>query len=436
VTSAFLFGPIHPRTTAAQPFAAPDHFRVLDSRSAEEDPLELYRTLGHVEEVLLSRDYEFINLSLGPDLPIEDAEVHAWTSVIDVLLSDGSTLMTVAAGNNGDLDRASGNARVQVPSDCVNAMAVGAADSMESDWVRAQYSALGPGRVPGVVKPDLVAFGGDAEKYFHVLAPSDKPRLVPQAGTSFAAPYALRMAVGVRAILGDELSPLAIRALLLHSAERGTRDKIEVGWGKLPDNVADVVTCGPGVARLVYQGELKPGKYLRAPVPLPTGGIEGNVKLRATFCYASPTDPQDASAYTQAGLDVVFRPSSEKLRKGSTQPVTKSGFFDSHKYATEHELRGSAGKWETVIQGEKTLRGSSLKQPAFELHYVARSGTAPTNAAPTIRYALVITLTAPKRATLFQDILKAYSNTLIALRPQVQVPAAPVRVPTGPLRSR
>lgn len=286
------------------------------------------------------------------------------------------------------------------------------------------------------MKPDLVAFGGDAAKYFHVLAPGDKPRLVPQAGTSFAAPYALRMAVGVRAILGDELTPLAIRALLLHSAERCTHDKAEVGWGKLPDNIAEVVTCGPGVARLVYQGELKPGKYLRAPVPLPTGGIKGNVKIRATFCYASPIDPQDASAYTQAGLDVVFRPNAAKLRKGSTQPQTKSGFFDSHRYATEHELRGSAGKWETVIQGEKNLRGSSLKGPAFELHYVARSGTAPTNTAPTIRYALVITLTARKQITLFDDILTAYSKTLIALKPQVQVPAAPVRVPSGPLRSR
>jgi integrase len=40
----------------------------------EEDPLELYRTLGFIEEVLLSRQYQFINLSLGPDLPIEDAD--------------------------------------------------------------------------------------------------------------------------------------------------------------------------------------------------------------------------------------------------------------------------------------------------------------------------------------------------------------------------
>lgn len=84
---------------AARPFAYVDHLRVLDKDADTEDPLELYRTLL-AEQVLLSRQYQFINLSLGPDLPIEDTDVHARTSVIDDLLSDGDTLMTVAIGNN------------------------------------------------------------------------------------------------------------------------------------------------------------------------------------------------------------------------------------------------------------------------------------------------------------------------------------------------
>ena len=83
----------------------------------------------------------------------------------------------------------------------------------ETTWARAPYSAVGPGRSPGVVKPDLMAFGGDAAKYFHVLSPGKKPTLAPQLGTSFASPYLLRNAVGIRAIMGDELTPLAIKAL-------------------------------------------------------------------------------------------------------------------------------------------------------------------------------------------------------------------------------
>lgn len=423
VTSAFLFGPISPNSTAARPYSYVDHLRVLDRETESEDPLELYRTLGLVEEVLLSRQYQFINLSLGPDLPIEDGDVHAWTSVIDDLLSDGDTLMTVAVGNNGERDRSVGNARVQVPADCVNALAVGAADGVDASWNRATYSAIGPGRSPGVVKPDLMAFGGDAasSKYFHVLAEGAKPTLVPQLGTSFAAPYLLRNAVGVRAVLGTDLSPLAIKALLVHAADSATHDKLEVGWGKVPEDLMDVITCPIGVARVVYQGELKPGKYLRAPLPLPTTGLQGKVRLRATFCYASPTDPQDAVAYTRAGLEVVFRPSDKKVKKGKANADTK-GFFDMKKYATEEERRSDMGKWETVLHGNKSMLGSSLDNPVFDIHYNAREAGGQATNAEKIRYALIITVEAPKHADLYNDILRAYSKTLVPIQPKVSLP--------------
>jgi len=421
VTSAFLFGPIEPNGVAARPYSFVDHLRVLDKAADDEDPLELYRTLGLVEQVLLSRQYQFLNLSLGPDLPIEDTDVHAWTSVIDDLLSDGETLLTVAIGNNGDLDRASGNARIQVPSDCVNAISVGAANDTSSKWTRASYSAVGPGRSPGVVKPDLVAFGGDANKYFHVLSAGKKVGLTPQLGTSFAAPYLLRSAVGIRSILGDALTPLAIKALLIHASDPRSHDKLEVGWGKVPEDLMTVITCPPGVARVVYQGELKPGKYLRAPLPLPKGGLTGNVTLKATFCHASPTDPQDAAAYTRAGLDTVFRPSDARIKAGKANAETK-GFFDMKKFATEQERRSDLGKWETVLHGKKRMRGISLKNPAFDIHYNARESGGKATNAEKIRYALIITIEAANHAELYNDILSAYANTLVPIQPQISLP--------------
>lgn len=342
--------------------------------------------------------------------------------MIDDLLSDGDTLMTISVGNNGERDRESGNARVQVPSDCVNALAIGATDANEDGkWSRAAYSAIGPGRSPGVVKPDLMAFGGDPEKYFHVLTAGAKPTLGPQLGTSFAAPYLLRSAVGIRAILGAELTPLAIRALLVHAADMNSHDKTEVGWGKVPEDIMSVITCPDGVARVVYQGELKPGKYLRATLPLPAGGLTGNVRLKATFCYASPTDPQDAAAYTRAGLEVVFRPHDEKVKDGKANAATK-GFFDLKKYATEQERRSDLGKWETVLHGDKTLRGSSLKSPVFDIHYNAREAGGRATGAEKIRYALIISVEAPKHADLYNDILRAYNKTLVPIRPQVSLP--------------
>ncbi|AKH38212.1 MULTISPECIES: S8 family peptidase [Nitrosomonas] len=421
VTSAFLFGPIQPNGTALRPYSYVDHLRVLDDSSDAENPLEMYRTLGFIEEVLLSRQYQFINLSLGPDLPIEDTDVHAWTSVIDDLLSDGDTLMTIAVGNNGEGDRLSRNNRVQVPSDCVNAIAVGAANSTENNWGRAPYSATGPGRSPGVVKPDLMAFGGDTSKYFHVLESSKSPTLIPQLGTSFASPYLLRSAVGIRSILGSELTPLSIKALLVHAADPSEYDKLEVGWGKIPEDLMSIITCPEGVARVVYQGELKPGKYLRATLPLPTDGLKGNIRIKATFCYASPTDPQDAAAYTRAGLEVVFRPSDEKIKGGKINADSKS-FFDMKKYATEEERRSDMGKWETVLHNAKNMRGSSLNNPVFDIHYNARESGGKASRAEKIRYALIITIEAQKHTDLYNEILRAYAKILVPIQPQVSLP--------------
>lgn len=422
VTSALLFGPIEPEGTAERPYAPVDHHRVLDAKIEGEDPYELYRTLGHVETVLLSRQYQFINLSLGPDLPVEDQDVHAWTAVIDSILSDGETLMTVAVGNNGALDSALGLNRIQVPSDSVNALSVGAADGSSDDWKRANYSATGPGRSPGRRKPDVVAFGGAPKEYFHVAAPGKRPNLAANLGTSFAAPLALRSAVGIRAILGDPVHPLTIKTLLIHGCEmKEEHDVHHVGWGRVPADINRLITCGEGEARIIYQGELRPSKFLRAPIPLPAFQLEGKVRLRATFCYASPVDPQDAAAYTKAGLGITFRPNSSKL-KGKAKNASSASFFPAADFRTEAELRADLGKWETVLHAEHNYYGSSLLEPVFDVHYNAReAGGLASSGTPSIRYALVVTVQAPKHAQLHQDILAAHA-VLQALEPQVSLP--------------
>lgn len=422
VTSAVLFGPIEPDAAAERPYAPVDHHRVLDAKIDGEDPYELYRTLGHVETVLLSRQYQFINLSLGPDLPIEDQDVHAWTAVIDSILSDGETLMTVAVGNNGERDAALSLNRIQVPSDSVNALSIGAADRSGNEWKRASYSATGPGRSPGRRKPDLVAFGGAPKEYFHVAAPGKRPNLAATLGTSFAAPLALRSAVGIRAILGDAVHPLTIKALLVHGCEnKEEHDVHHVGWGRVPADINQLITCGEGEARIIYQGELRPGKFLRAPIPLPNFQLEGKVSLRATFCYASPVDPQDAGAYTKAGLGITFRPNSGKRKEGAVN-ASSATFFPAAEFRTEAELRADLGKWETVLHAENNYYGSSLLEPVFDVHYNAReAGGLASSGALAIRYALVVTVSAPKHAQLHQDILAAHA-VLQALEPQVSLP--------------
>jgi hypothetical protein len=330
--------------------------------------------------------------------------------------------MTVAVGNNGERDILTGLNRIQVPSDSVNALSVGAADHTGVAWKRATYSATGPGRSPGRRKPDVVAFGGTPKEYFHVAAPGTQPTLAAVLGTSFAAPFALRSAVGIRAVLGDPVHPLTIKALLVHGCEASDEhDAHQVGWGRVPDDINRLITCEEGEARIIYQGELRPGKFLRTPVPLPTFELAGKARIRATFCYASPVDPQDAAAYTKAGLSITFRPHRAK-RKKKTVHAASYPFFPAANFRTEAELRSDLGKWENVLQAEHSFYGSSLNEPVFDVHYNARDGggQASSGAMP-IRYALVVTVYASKHAQLHQDILNAHA-VLQALEPQVSLP--------------
>lgn len=419
VTSAVLFGPLIKGAALPRPYGIVDHYRVLDEHS-DNDPYELYDALKRIRDVLQSRKYAFINLSIGPCLAIEDFEVHSWTAVLDSLLADGESLTTIAVGNDGEKDHESGNARVQVPSDSVNSLAIGAANSMGKVWQRAPYSCIGPGRSPGLIKPEVVVFGGSNAEPFFILDQS-LTIATPDAGTSYASPYGLRMGMGVRAHFGMSLSALAIKSLLVHSSEPGKKLPVhEVGWGRVPQDLDTIVICPDGEARVVYQGDLTPGQYLRTPVPLPAGDLDGMVTLTATFCFACQTDAHDPSNYTRGGLDITFRPHADKFKEEASHPASSS-FFRRSDYDTEKELRQDAHKWETTLHRRRRFKPTTLKDPVFDVHYQVRE-SGKTSAGEKIRYALIITVSAPKVKNLYDRIVQRYQTQLEPIIPVIEVP--------------
>jgi len=418
VTSSLLFGPLLRDASVERPYAMVDHFRVLDETSGEDE--DLYDVLHRIQAILQSRRYPFVNLSIGPEEPLEDNDVHGWTAVLDDLLSDGETLASIAVGNGGERDKALRFDRVQVPSDCVNALAVGSADRVGNKWGRASYSSVGPGRSPGLVKPDVLAFGGSKVEPFWVCGLDQLGRVEPTAGTSFASPAALRLATGIRAHFGEALSPLAIKALLVHAAIAGKK-RPECGWGRLPADLDAYVICPPGTARIVYQGELTAGQYLRARIPLPAKTLPGRVTIRATLCYATKTDAHHPSNYTRAGVDVVFRPHDEKFKKSDQVHPDTNPFFQLKEFSTEAELRSDAHKWEPTLHRERTKNGTSLKSPVFDIHYNAREGSAPSGG-DKIRYALVITVSCKNAPELYDQIVRAYRAEIEPLQPVVEIP--------------
>jgi hypothetical protein len=428
VTSALLFGHIDDKIIS-RPFCNIDHVRVLDENNlSKSNDLEILdvldRILWHLDKY--PKKYHFVNISLGPNLPIADDEVTVWTASLDERLSKGDILTTVAVGNDGNLDAISGLNRVQPPSDGVNVLAVGACDRPDKSWKRADYSCLGPGRRPGIVKPDGLAFGGSDKFPFMVLAPSSKPTARAVGGTSFAAPLALRTATGIRSYIGESISPRTIRALMIHKADALKHPKVEVGWGRFETDINELITCQDHEVLVVYQGELPVGEHLRAFIPMPNGTLQGMITVSATLVISPEIDPEHPGAYTRSGLEIAFRPHidmySESKGKRSKHPKTKSFFSTKNMYGkAEYEFREDGYKWEPCLKNSKQFRCKSLKKPCFDIYYHNREGASKAESPIPIPYSLVVGIQAPKINDFYNLVVRTYSHILVPLRPRVQI---------------
>jgi len=421
VTGALLFGPVD--EILPQPLCKIRHVRVLDNNTGSDleyvDVLD--RIIAHIND-----GYEFMNISVGPDISIADDEITAWTAEIDSRLAGGRIYAAVAAGNDGERDSTGGLDRIQPPSDGVNVVCVGASDTQDASWNRASYSCRGPGRSPGLVKPDGVSFGGSQRQPFKVLGRNGT--ICDTQGTSFASPYALRSAVLVRTQLGNQISALAIRALMIHRADRHDNARNEVGWGRFEVDPGLLITCDDREALVIYEGELPIGQELRVFVPIPQEPLRGLVTLTATLVIAPDVDPAFPGAYTRSGLEVFFRPHSRKHRlyeDGTTSknPVTAPFFSDANLYgASESTLREEACKWETCRKHSRTFQAHSLHGPYFDIRYHQRREGHPAEDDRPVRYAFVISVECEKIPDLYNRVLRNYANILVPLRPRLRIP--------------
>ncbi|PZP29166.1 MAG: hypothetical protein DI594_17760 [Shewanella oneidensis] len=390
VTSAFLYG--HIQKTNGElpvPYSHVDHHRVLPTGDYPDQALDvLDRIIIALKSAKASGSpYRFANISLGPVATFFDDDVHEWTSRLDTELADGKTLCTAAVGNNGQFGPEL--SKIQPPGDAVNVFAIGAADSLQKKWAKAPYSAIGPGRSPGYVKPDIVAFGGSQKEpvpVFNPLADS----VIHVAGTSFASPLALRAAVGVDVLSGSVFEPITLQALMINSSEFNTRnhDRVDVGWGRILLDPEDILYTSPDVVRVVYQGITRPGHPQKAIIPVPKNLPEDmKIKLGATFCYRAPVDSAHSINYTRAGLWV----------RAYKAPKKSLPLFGSKMYKTEAVLRRDSMRWDTVLHASRNVAVSDLIDPYFHINYQVRDegeAVRPEDTVP-MPFALIVTIQAP-----------------------------------------
>lgn len=431
VTSAFLFGSMENVVGAVPPpYCSVDHVRVLPSTANDMHVRDVIdRIIGTLQK---ARDegspYALANLSLGPRMPVVDDDPHEWTVRLDDFLSLGDLFMTVAVGNDGSHGQDLG--RVQPPADAVNVFAVGASDGSHEKAGRAPYSCLGPGRSPGLVKPDAVAFGGVKGTPLRLLNPATG-MIGAHYGTSYSAPLALRLAAGVKATIAQDIQPIMLHALLVSRTMFNSRrhDQTEMGWGILPATVEEILLSDPDEVVIMYQGLIAKGQPLRAAIPLPSGlTTDQKVQIGATFAYRAPIDPAHPVNYTRAGLEVRYQPDG----------INSKPFFSKTEYDTEQTLRGDALKWETCRHRQKSTGLEKLTDPSFVIRYQGReegSGDPdalkdpitgqllPAHQQPSaLPFALVVRIKVPGVVDLAEHVLQQFQVlTEVPLKAEIQV---------------
>jgi Subtilase family len=443
VTTALLYGHIdHGQTTLPPAKCYADHFRVFPPPSgvASTNGVDAgsYWILDQIVATVRTGDYRLVNLSLGPNEAVVSGGVpHRWTVELDELAIEKGVTFFVAAGNNGGLDDSLELNRIQVPGDMVNGITVGATASRGGKPVRAEYSAIGPGRFGQRVQPVGVTFGGSDPEPFRGIDHAGSS--IEMTGTSYACPSALRGAVHLTSMLGDRASTDAVRAFSAHYARRLNRGHKfeELGYGVLREDYDDVLVCEPNEVSIVYQDRLNRGELIAMRVPFPPSRhIASDEKLDIdwTIAYVTPVNPADAADYTLRGVEDVFRPNewmrsvskdgrvhnAIDVRKHAQEAarLTESGFtvsstpkaHDGTRRKSGFEVnRRTHGKWETIIRGAVRVTASDLYSPRLDLKYITRAGGILTKTEPPLEFTMIVTLTARKGVTLYDLVRQKYT---------------------------
>jgi hypothetical protein len=429
VTSAALFGPLQQSGVISAPHTPVDHFRVWPPPPDVRRDAELFWILERIEQAIANGNYRVAVITLAPQLTVEDGEPHAWTAVLDRLALDHDVLFVVAAGNNGELE--AGLNRLLVPADLINGLSVGSCSELDGLALRDSYSCVGPGRPGAMTAPTGVQFGGNFDDdAFGALTSGGE--VAAHEGTSLAAPTVARACAELDALLDHTASANLLRTMAVHHAERPDPRKqgkaagstpADVGYGRLPASFRPLLEHDPATVTIIYDGLVKRRQRISLDIPVPDDVFAASetrlFDVRWTLGFFAPVEPAHPVDYSSAGIQVYFRPHTEKytLYNGDKQPVGTVNRLLAHDRAriAYEESRGGGqsarpvasektgfapevvqrhihGKWESVVRMDRSLQGRSLYRPCVDFHMLVRDGGDLVREAEDLSYVLIVSV--------------------------------------------
>lgn len=386
-----------------------------------------------------------INVSLNPESMTDQNGYSPYAAILDEIADKHDVIFVISAGNLEGAQARSrwpdtatpalqqlatyrqlGADRIYVPGETARNITVGALEPIDSAGHTrpARYSRRGPATSAGI-KPDFAHVGGCLATNNPLHSMDHSGSLVPEEGTSFAAPLVAKTLALLNHRMAGHHSRDVLMALMYHFATMPAllNDKLLndvskdfAGFG-IPAPVDDMLATDDFSITLVFQDVLHARRELSFDFEWPSvlvenGATRGSVEL--TIVYSPPFDRRHQAEFSRVNLDAYLR--QETVNKKTNKFSYVGRLKPDHPGVHEKNLIAHGAKWWPVKRYKRAfsrLEGTSNWRLVVDS--LTRAGADYPESG--VNFAVILTISDPdKNAGVFASARRALVNQGVSLR--------------------
>lgn len=293
-------------------------------------------------------DIKIWTMSAGTTEECDTNSFSEYGMALDNIEDENHVLIIKSVGNSTAFMNG-GTERVAKMADSVRSIIVGSIANAKGKYDFAEidmpspFSRKGPG--PSyIIKPDLVAYGGNAGKLpdgrmtttgVKAFDASGIPTNAP--GTSFSTPWVARIAAELDFLLDGDFDPLLIKALMIHNSVYPAGDKMTMddkkkymGFG-MPKGTGDILYNSENEITLVLRDTLQKGMFIDVldfPFADSLIGSDGRYhgQITVTMVSAPILRSSEAAEYCQSNINVAFGTMEDIQERDTTKRTVRNPY--------------------------------------------------------------------------------------------------------------
>ena len=286
--------------------------------------------LDHVRDAVeRHRDIKIWTMSVGTTEECSPDSFSDYGMALDNIADENGVLIIKSAGNSVAFMKNAQPERIAQMADSVRSLVIGsiAGEKSEHDLadigMPSPFSRKGPGPAY-IIKPDLVAYGGNAGLRPDGQLTTTGVRVLDShgksaraEGTSFSTPWIARIAAELHFLLEEEFDPLLIKALMVHNSGYPAGESMNMddkknfmGFG-MPPGTADILHNSENEITLVLRDKLSRENFidiLDFPFSHSMIGTDGmyHGQIILTMVCSPILRPSEGPEYCQSDIKVAF----------------------------------------------------------------------------------------------------------------------------------